>query len=181
MLTRYDVRNACFRMKAGKAVKDTATDIIDTVRLQMLDKAYNWSGFSNLWDVVVKKDRVIVVSAITDIHFSMEVCAKRQMIEEMQVEKDWSTQESAVIDLIEAQFLEGIMSWNNYKTEWIVDVDREHGNRIITRLIKRRPLQKIEVTQDVIDAKIKEAMAANDHTADEARDIINTVNTTVDL
>jgi hypothetical protein len=154
MITRYDVRNACFRMKKG--VKPTDLDI-----LQQLEEAKgnrSWQDFDVTWDVVVKNNKPVVIASIKDINMVIEVCAKKSLTAEMNIDREWSEQELSVIQTMEAQFLDGIMTWENFRKRWNVRWNSER-NRIDTFLINQPAIQT-EVTQEMIDRKLQEAMSA---------------------
>lgn len=154
MYSRYELRNACFRMQKGL---EPRTDGIKEFLISLLNQTeYNWTSFSKDWDVVVKNSKASIIPSFKDVSEVREVCAKKQMATELGVEKDWNERETAIIESIETQFLEGIMDWNNYNSQWAVknDEDRE---TVTTYLLKLKPTQK-EITQDDIDQKLKESM-----------------------
>jgi hypothetical protein len=154
MITRYDVRNACFRMKKGVQPRDPEL-------LKLIEEAKegrSWQDFDVTWDVVVKGDKPVVIASIKDVNMVIEVCAKKSLTEEMKIEKEWSEQELSVIQTMEAQFLDGIMTWENFRKRWNVRWNSDR-NRIDTFLINQ-PVIQTEVTQEMIDRKLQEAMAA---------------------
>lgn len=154
MISRYDVRNACFRMKKGVKPKDQEL-------LKLIEEAKggrSWQDFDVSWDIVVKHNLPVVIASIKDINLVIEVCAKRNLMAEMKIDRDWTEQELAVIQTMEAQFLDGIMTWENFRKRWNVRWNNER-NRIDTCLINQ-PVIQTEVTQEMIDAKLREAMAA---------------------
>ena len=85
-----------------------------------------------------------------------ETCAKKNLTIELGIEKEWAPEEEAVIQMIEAQFLENIMTWENYKQKWNVRWNFDQ-NRVETFLVNRPAIQN-EVTQEMIDAKLRESM-----------------------
>jgi hypothetical protein len=153
MYSRYDVRYNCFRMKKGNPPKDPAV-------IALVEEArgnYSWTDFGDKWDVIIKKDKIVVFPSIKDINSVTEVCAKKQLTVEMKLEKEWNTQEEAIIMMVEAQFLDNLMTWENYKKSWNVRWDADQ-NRIITYLLKLPKTQE-EVTQEMIDKKLQESIA----------------------
>lgn len=154
MYTRYDVRNACSRI--AKGLTPRIPELKEILFEKMAETNYNWAQFGTKWDVVVTNGEIILIAAIKDVDEVKEVCAKRQMIEELGVEKTWTDREIAVIDAIEAQFLDGIMDWSNYKTNWSVKKDNDRDT-VVTYLLKANPGQK-KITQADIDAKLRESM-----------------------
>lgn len=152
MITRYEVRNNCYRMKKGVAPRDP--EII--AEIDSLRDGRSWVDFDDTWDVVVKKEKIIVIPSIKDLNLVSETCAKKNLTVEIGVEKEWSVQEDAVIQMIEAQFLEGIMTWSNYREKWNVRWNFDQ-NRVETYIVNRPSIQT-EVTQEMIDAKLRESM-----------------------
>lgn len=155
MVTRYEVRNNCFRMQRGAAPSNP--ELI--AEIDKLRGNFSWRDFSQEWDVNVTNGKIYVYKSIKDINAVSEVCAKCNMAADMDIQKDWTDEEQAVINMIESQFLEGKMDWKNYKTAWRIKWDNEQ-NRIVTEIIRSAPLQK-EVTQAMIDEKIREQLEQN--------------------
>lgn len=154
MITRYDVRNACFRMKKGVKPKDLEL----LKQIEEAKESRSWQDFDITWDVVVKNNLPVVIASIKDINLVIEVCAKKSLMVEMKMDRDWSEQELSVIQTMEAQFLDGIMNWENFRKRWNVRWNSDR-NRIDTYLLNQ-PVIQTEVTQEMIDAKLREAMAA---------------------
>ena len=179
--SRYDIRNACFKKRNGKEPKHP--EIIDIIEPMMKEKNFAWQSFGKWWDVVVTRSgKLAVVPVVKDLPQVESVCSQMKVLAEIGASenKQWSDDEQLVIDFVEAQFLDGIMAWDNYNVEWGVRRNNDH-DRIETYLIKRKPAQKIEVTQELIDKKLAEQMTASDHTTEEARGEVNTVQTTLTL
>lgn len=153
MITRYDVRNACFRMKKG--VKPTDLELFK--QIEEAKGTRSWQDFDVSWDVVVKDNKPVVIASIKDINLVIEVCAKKSLMAEMKIDKEWTEQELSVIQTMEAQFLDGIMTWENFRKRWNVRWNSDR-NRIDTYLVNQ-PVIQTEVTQEMIDAKLREAMA----------------------
>lgn len=153
MLSNYILRNTCFRMKMGLNIKNPQI----AKQIENVKGSYSWKTFGDKWDIHLKNGKIVVFESVKDISIVSEVCAKRNMIEEMGIEKEWSAQEDAVINMIESQFLEGKMNWSNYKKAWRIKWDDDH-NKISTELIRNIFVQK-EVTQEMIDRKLQEQMA----------------------
>lgn len=151
MATRYEARNNCFRMKKG--VPPVKPEIIEEIKPQ-IEGRFSWSSFADVWDVTVKNGKPVVFESVKDINAVTDVCSRKSLVEEMGVEKEWEVREQSIIDMIEAQFLDGIMTWTNYRRKWSIRWD-DIQNRIVTHLLNLTPHQ-IEVTQAMIDQKIKE-------------------------
>lgn len=154
MITRYDIRNACFRMKKG--VQPTNLELLTQIEEAKGDRS--WQDFDVTWDMVVKNNKPVAIASIKDINMVIEVCAKKSLMAEMKIEREWTEQELSVIETMEAQFLDGIMTWENFRKRWNVRWNGER-NRIDTHLLNQPAIQT-EVTQEMIDAKLREAMAA---------------------
>lgn len=154
-LSNYTLRNTCFRLKKGLKPKDPElAKLIENVKGN-----YSWSSFADKWDIILKNGKPIVYESIKDINLVSDVCAKKSMITEMGIEKEWSTEEQAIINMIESQFLDGKMDWENYKKSWRIRWDDDH-NKVATELLRTAYIQK-EVTQEMIDQKLQEQMAAS--------------------
>lgn len=177
--SRYDVRNSCFKKRNGKV--PAHPEVIEILEPLMKEKNFAWPSFSKWWDVVVRKDgTLIVVPIVKDLPQVESVCSQMKVLKEVGVDKEWSPEEQLVIDFIEPQFLDDIMTWQNYNEEWGVRRNPDY-DRIETYLKKRKPSQKIEVTQELIDKKLAAQTTASPNTAEEARDKINIVQSTITL
>lgn len=152
MYSRYDVRNACFRMQKGLDPKKP--ELREKIQKKLENTGFGLASFAKDWDVVVNKGIIRIISSITNVTEVKEVCSKRQMIEELGVDKEWDGREKAIIDAVEAQFLEGIMDWSNYKVSWDVRNNSDR-NTIETYLLTVKPYQ---ISQEEIDAKLQEMM-----------------------
>lgn len=139
-----------------KGIKAKNPEIVK--QIEEVKGNYSWGSFSDKWDIILKNGKPVVFESIKDLNLVADVCAKKSMISEMGIEKEWSTQEEAIINMIESQFLEGKMDWPNYKKTWRIRWDDDH-NKIATELIRTVFVQK-EVTQEMIDSKLQEQMAA---------------------
>ena len=155
LLSNYLLRNTCFRMKKG--IRPKYPDIVK--QIEEVKGNYAWSTFADKWDIILKNGKPVVYESIKDLNLVADVCAKKSMITEMGIEKEWSTEEEAIIMMIESQFLDGKMDWKNYKKTWRIKWDDDH-NKIATELIRTLYVQK-EVTQDMIDQKLQEQIEAS--------------------
>ena len=178
--TRYEVRNACNRKKKG--LQPFIPEIIDIIEPLMTEKNYGWHSFGSYWDIIIHPTNgIVVVPCVKDLPVAENVCSQMKIVSEMGADKEWNDQETSVIALVEAQFLDGIMTWQNYRSEWALRKNADTA-RLETYLIKRKSDQKIEDDQALVDQKIqklKELQSSN--TAEEARDEINTVQTKLTL
>lgn len=126
-------------------------------QIEEVKGTYSWSTFADKWDIILKNGKPVVFESIKDLNLVADVCAKKSMIAEMGIEKEWSTQEEAIINMVESQFLDGKMDWKNYKKAWRIKWDDDH-NKVATELIRTTFIQK-EVTQEMIDKKLQEQIA----------------------
>lgn len=167
-MTRYELRNTAYALRNGKRAK--YPEVVEVLEPLLEEKGWNWAGFPEVWDVVQLKGEVKVIAAIRNLPEAEAVCAQKQMAEKLGADPDFGDREIAVVESIETQFLDGIMDWTNYRSEW--GVVKDDVGRIITKLLKRKPAQKLEVTQDVIDQKLKEQMlmASGDADPQKARE-----------
>lgn len=135
---------------------------------------WGYGNFSKDWDIVVTRDGkdFNIIASIRDVAEVQEVCAKRQMVEELGIEKEWEGREKAIILAIEAQFLEGIMDWSNYKNNWSV---RRNNDRetVETYLLKVKPFQ---ISQEEIDKRLQEMMKPTEESMSDTEHVI-TLNT----
>lgn len=153
MYTRYDVRNACLRL--AKGLDPRIPELKDILQDKIRETNYNWTSFGSKFDAVIVNNEIHFIAAIKDLDEVKSVCSRRQMIEELGVEKnDWADREIAIIDAMEVQFLDGIMDWRNYKNTWDVKMDTDRGS-VVTFLTGQKPYQ---ISQEEIDAKLQEMM-----------------------
>lgn len=161
MLTNYEVRNNCFRVKKGLGVRNK--QIIDLVEQKKGNFA--WQDFAVNWDVIVKNNDILVFESIKDITAVSEVCGRKSLAEEMNLQKEWTPEEEAIIYMIECQFLENKMTWTNYKKVWRLTWNDEQ-KRVNTELIrpvsnqiqqpKPKPVAKPVVKQEVVARNMSE-------------------------
>lgn len=137
-----------------KGVQPINSDLLQLIEQAKGDRS--WQDFDVSWDVVVKDNKPIVIASIKDINLVIEVCAKKSLMAEMKIDREWTEQELSVIQTMEAQFLDGIMTWENFRKRWNVRWNSER-NRIDTHLVNQ-PVIQTEVTQEMIDAKLRQAM-----------------------
>lgn len=145
MYARRDVRYNCFRMKNGVPPKNQ--DIIDEIEKQMGD--FEWSKFAVDWDVAVTPNQIKVMPSIKDINKVTEICTYKYIAAKKGIEMDrLSDEEEAIVEMIEAQFLEGKMTWANYRERWGIRWENDR-NRIETYLTNI-PSGQIDVTEEMI-------------------------------
>lgn len=168
MYARRDVRYECFRMKNGTPPK--RQEIVDLVEKVRGD--FEWSKFADEWDVYVTKSEIKVVRNIKDINKVTEICSYKYIAAKKNFEMDAMTdEEEAIVSMIEAQFLDGIMTWKNYREVWGVKWESER-NRIETFLMNM-PQSQIEVTPEMIQKVLERGTASSDVLFDTIKVTIN--------
>lgn len=164
MYARRDVRYDCFRMKNGVSPK--RQDIIDMV--DALKNDFEWTKFGTDWDVYVSGDTLKVVRNIKDMNKVTEICSYKYIAAKKNFDMDKMTdEEESIVAMIEAQFLDRIMSWKNYREIWGVRWDNERS-RIETYLMNM-PQSQIEVTEEMIQKVLERGSAASDILFDQIK------------
>lgn len=167
MYVRRDVRYNCFRMKNGVAPKNQ--EIIDIIEKQRGN--FEWSKFAIDWDVAVTPNQIKVMPSIKDINKVTEICTYKYIAAKKGIEMDrLSDEEEAIVEMIEAQFLEGKMTWANYRERWGIRWENER-NRIETYLTNI-PSGQIDVTEEMIRAVFERGQSAAETVLGEVRVII---------
>lgn len=150
--TNYQVRNTCFKMKNGNPPK--FPEIVDEINA--IRGSLAWEDFSETWDVIVKSGKIEIFKTVKDLSAVSEVCAKKNMAVTMGVTPVWTPEEDSIIHMIECQFLENKMTWENYKKVWHV-IWNDEQKRVVTDLLKKAFVQN-EVTEEQINEKLRETM-----------------------
>lgn len=164
---RSDVRYDCFRMKKGFAPK--RQDLIDEIQKHLGD--YRWGGFGEEWDVAVTPTRIKVIPSIKDINKVTEICSYKYIASKKGFDIDNLTdQEESIILMIEAQFLDGKMSWSNYRENWGVRWDDER-KRVETYLMNVSQGQ-ITVTDEMIQLVLERGTAEKNALFEQIKDTI---------
>ena len=170
-LDRYELRNTCFSLKKGKSPK--YAEYVELIAPLIAEKNWSWHSFNDFWDVAIVDNEIRIIASIKNLSEVETVCAQKQMAVKLGADPEFDERQSAIVESIESQFLEGIMGWTNYRDEWIVRQDPDN-KRILTKLVKRVPQQKVEITQAVIDEKLQQQIDRNSGSSDtdEARQSI---------
>lgn len=167
---RNDVRYNCFRMKRGIAPK--RQDIIDALETQLGE--YNWNDFGEEWDVAVTPTQIKVIPSIKDINKVTEICSYKYIAAKKGFDIDSLTeQEEAIVLMIETQFLEGKMSWSNYREKWGVRWDDER-KRVETYLMNVSQGQ-ITVTDEMIQLVLERGTAEKNALFEQIKDTIKDI------
>lgn len=156
MFIRSQVRYNCFCKKKGNPPKDKS--IIDVIEPQLTD-GYTWSNFTDKWDVAVSATTIKVIPNVTDIARVSEVCTQAAFYAKKGFDMEFETdEERAIVEMVESHFLEGKMTWANFRTNWNIRWDSER-NRIETYLINVPTNQKT-VTPEMIEAVVARGQTA---------------------
>jgi hypothetical protein len=155
---RSEVRHICFKRKSGFTLdSELANEVYRIVDPVLKKNNWKWAEFSTVWDLSVKPNSIVPIKAIKDLNFVLEVAAKAQLLVELKMTKEWSDDELAVIHFIESQFLEGKMSWANFRKDWDVRWDHEY-NKITAAMI--RPPGQVQLTKEEVDLRLFERLQA---------------------
>ena len=164
MYVRRDVRYNCFLMKKGKQPKNK--EIIEQVEKLMED--YTWGEFTDKWDVYITNNQIKVVPCIKDIGKVAEICSYKYVAAKNNIEMEkLNDEEEAIIEMIESQFLDGKMTWKNYRQSWGVTWNQER-NRVETYLMNL-PESQIKVTEEMIQKVLDRGTAASETLLSEVK------------
>lgn len=154
---RSKVRYNCFCKRKGNEAPDQ--EVVKIIEEQLGN--YTWSKFTEDWDVVVFSDKIKVIPNVKDISRVMEVCTYAHIASKNNIKFDQlSDADTAVVQMIESQFLDGKMDWNNFMQSWGVRwvPDRQ---RVETYLLNV-PSGQIEVTPELIQQVLARGSASAD-------------------
>lgn len=122
MLKRSDVRNACFRAKVGDW-RESQKEIQDTV-LSKLPPYANWDNFTKEWDVTIAKTgEIMVIKPEVNFDYALKVCTEASLRKKNGLGWEWSVREKNIIDIVEAEMLDGITTWENFFDAWSIEID----------------------------------------------------------
>lgn len=172
-MDRYELRNTAYKMRNNKT--PVFPEVVKILEPLLEEKGFNWAGFPDTWDVVQVHGETKVIHAVRDLREAENVCSQQQMAVKVNADPEFGARELAIVESIEAQFLDGIMDWPNYRDEW--GLVKDDQGRIITKLIKRKPVQKLEVTQEVLDEHLKKQLRQTSGSDDtqEARENVTPI------
>lgn len=153
---RSKVRYNCFCKRKGNEAPDQ--EVVNLIEKQLGN--YTWSGFTQDWDVVVFPDRIKVIPNIKDISRVMEVCTYTHIAAKNNIIlNQLSDSDSAIVQMVESQFLEGKMNWENFMQAWGVRWVSDRS-RIETYLLNV-PAGQIEVTPELIQKVLERGERMN--------------------
>lgn len=155
MLTRSQIRHACYRAK-NKAATAANQEILNQVE-PLLIEGQTWDNFSDIWDIFVNKGGEIkIVHPERDAKFIEKTLLKISTYFEIGKSLDSLTErELNVYAQVNPLLLDGVMTWENYQTVWSANLDSS-TNAIRTKLFNVKSTQ-IEVTPEMIEASKKDA------------------------
>ena len=152
---RSKVRYNCFCKRKGNEAPDQA--VVQEIEKQL--GKFKWESFTEDWDVVVFPDKIKVIPNIKDISRVMEVCTYAHIASKNNIKFDQlNDSDMAVVQMIESQFLDGKMDWNNFMQSWSVRwvPDRQ---RVETYLLNV-PTGQIEITPELIQTVLERGSAS---------------------
>lgn len=155
MLTRSQIRHACYRAK-NKVATDANKEILNQIEPLLLE-GQNWDNFSNTWDIFVDRNgKVKIVHPERNASFIEKTLLKISTYFEIGMVLDHLTdREMNVYDQVNPLLLDGVMTWENYQKVWDATLD-VNTNAIRTKLFNIKSNQ-IEVTPEMIEASKKDA------------------------
>lgn len=156
---RSKVRYNCFCKRKGNEAPDQ--DIVSVIEKQL--GKFTWSGFTDEWDVAVFPDQIKVIPNVRDINRVIEVCTYAHIASKNNIKFDQlNDSDTAVVQMIESQFLEGKMTWDNFMQAWGVRWVPER--RRIESYLLNVPSGQIEVTPELIQKVLERGGAAAEET-----------------
>lgn len=148
MLKRSTLRHACYRAKNGVATEENL-QLLSHVE-PLLGPGQTWNNFSVVWDVLVNNGVVKVIKPETDIDFIRNTCLEKHFSEVHKTTVNWSDRKANVISIVDGLMLDKLMTWENYNTQWGVDLDPDV--KMIKTVMYNVPSSQIEVTPEMIEA-----------------------------
>lgn len=146
MLKRSDVRNACFRAKVGDW-RESQKEIQDVV-LSKLPPYANWDNFTVEWDVTISKvGDIVIIKPEVDFDYVLKVCTDASLRKKNNLAWEWNDREKNIIDIVEAEMLDGVTSWENFFDIWSVELDPTLKRIHVKLLNKPIGQRKIEPTE----------------------------------
>lgn len=176
-MLRSNVRNACYRMKAGAPLAEGQEEIVELIT-EAWNEEDDWQGFNDSWDVVVKDGKIIRVGTETDEIFVNDLCVaiKTKLEAGLSLEKITSTftdREQNVYDVIQLNYLGPKVEWSEYKKTWNTSIDWDrrkidvYSMKTVKTEIKpkeapkkslRKAVKETMESEDAIVAKIKQLL-----------------------
>jgi hypothetical protein len=155
MYTRSEIRHACYRAK-NDAATEKNREVLALVE-PLLNETQRWANFSEVWDVIVTKNKEIkVVYPESNYDFIHTTLLKAQLFKELGKQfEDLNDREYSLVVQIDQLMLDGVMTWENYNKAWGIVTDPS-TNSIKTTLYNA-PTNQIEVTAEMIEASKKDA------------------------
>jgi hypothetical protein len=155
MITRSDLRNACYRAK--KNVAEPRHQALLDMILPLLAEHQRWDNFPSVWDLLIKGDEIKIITPESDFDYihntllEISLYTKKGMFEISELD-DRQLNIYTIVDII---MLEGVMKWETYNKTWGVAIDPELNQiRTIQYNVKS---SQIEVTDEMIQSSMKDA------------------------
>lgn len=154
MITRSEIRNACYRAKKG-VVQESQQHLLDMVQ-PLLSEKQTWSNFPKEWDVMVKGNEVKIIKPETDYDYIHNTLLEAALYDRQGLGfESFDDRQLNIISMVDMMMLDGIMSWSNYNKTWGVVLDPEL-KQLSTTLYNVKTTQ-IKVTDEMIVASMKDA------------------------
>lgn len=155
MITRSDLRNACYRAKKNVA-EPRHQALLDMIS-PLLSEHQRWDNFPKVWDLLIKGDKIKIITPESDFNYihntllEISLYTKKGMFEISELD-DRQLNIYTIVDII---MLEGVMKWETYNKTWGVAIDPELNQiRTIQYNVKS---SQIEVTDKMIQSSMKDA------------------------
>lgn len=155
MITRSDLRNACYRAK--KNVAEPRHQALLDMILPLLAEHQRWDNFPAVWDLLIKGNEIKIITPESDFDYihntllEISLYVKKGMFDLNELD-DRQLNIYTIVDII---MLEGVMKWETYNKTWGVAIDPELNQiRTIQYNVKS---SQIEVTDEMIKSSMKDA------------------------
>lgn len=154
MVTRSELRHACFRAKK-KSATEKNQQLLDIVS-PLLSPGQTWDNFATIWDLLIdRSNNIVIIKPEVDYSFIHNTCLTASIFARKNLPFEFTDREQNIISIVEAIMLEGIMSWENYNTVWGVEVDIEL--KVIKTRLYTASMNQYVVTNEMIEASKKDA------------------------
>lgn len=159
MLSRSEIRYACFRVK-NNAAEEKHQKIVQEVVFPAMKEPRRIDDFAVKWDIVLTKDgSVQIVDTEQDEAFIKDTCLEASLLVKLGKDlSDLDVRKQNVITVVESEMLSGITTWENYNKTWVVVYDPSL-KRVKIKLLNVKPSQ-LEVTDEMIENSKKSDGAA---------------------
>lgn len=154
MHTRSELRHACFRAK-NNAATDKNRELMALVE-PLLEVHQKWSNFATEWDLLVNKNNeIVIIKPEVDHDYIHSTCIEKRLYEKTGTQVEMDPRQENIVTIIEANMLDGLMTWENYGKVWSVYID--NTLKVIKTKLLNIPSNQLEVTDEMIEASKKDA------------------------